>query len=142
VVPIAAGEQVLSWGLPFGVATRPLYPGNYLANDRGLKALRGRNPPITDLPATANFEDLIMPHKLDEDAFVPSEQVPLEAEPGTFQGFPRSGGRGVGTRNYIILIGSTSVTAGYVKALEARIKSARMTDGLTNVDGVVAVRGA
>lgn len=139
VKSITPGEHLLSWNLTFGVCTRPIFPGNYCANDRLIRSLRGRNPPITDLPATPNFDDLIVPHILDEERFQPAEQVPLEANPGTFMGYPRPHGRGVGTRNYIILIGTTSVTAGYVKALEARIKSGGGVAGFPNVDGVVAV---
>jgi hypothetical protein len=32
----------------------------------------------------------------------------------TFQGFVRGGGRGVGTRNYVIVLGLTSMSARYV----------------------------
>jgi hypothetical protein len=141
VVPIAPGTHLLSWGLTFGVATRPIFPGNYVANERVIKALRARKPPVTDLPATPNFDDLIVPHTLDEAGFVPAPQVPAdESLPATFMGYPRPGGRrGVGTRNYIILVGTTSVTAGYVKALEARIKASGAAAGFPHVDGVVAV---
>jgi len=139
VKPIVPGEHLLSWGLTFGVCTRPIFPGNYCANERLIRSLRARNPPITDLPATPNFEDLIVPHVLDEQRFEPAQQV-LEVSDGlTFLGYPRPGGRGVGTRNYVVLIGTTSVTAGYVKALEARIKASGAAAGFGNVDGVVAV---
>jgi altronate dehydratase len=139
VADVAVGTRLLSWGLTFGEATRPMAPGNYLANDRVLAALRGRH--ITDLPATANFADLIVAHTIDEATFAPADQVPAvpAGEVAAFQGFPRPGGRGIGTRNYIILIGTTSLTAAYVKALEARVKEAGAAAGFPNVDGVVAV---
>lgn len=75
VKPITPGEHLLSWGLTFGVCLRPIFPGNYVANERVIKSLRGRRPPITDLPATPNFEDLIVPHTLDEEHFQPADQV-------------------------------------------------------------------
>jgi altronate dehydratase len=141
VVPVAPGDKVRSWGLVFGEATRALAPGNYLANDRVLNALRGRH--ITDLPAESNFVDLIVPHTIDEAAFAPAPQVPAvtDAERATFMGFPRDRSRGIGTRNYIILVGTTSLTAAYVKALEARVKVAipDLATAFPNVDGVVAV---
>eukprot|EP01116_Phalansterium_solitarium_P021906 TRINITY_DN7030_c0_g1_i1.p1 TRINITY_DN7030_c0_g1~~TRINITY_DN7030_c0_g1_i1.p1 ORF type:complete len:963 (-),score=398.81 TRINITY_DN7030_c0_g1_i1:530-3418(-) len=139
ITDVAPGERVLSWGLPFGVATRHIAPGNYLANEKVLVTLRARH--VTDLPAEPNFDDLILSAELDEANFVPAPQVPLAAEhaTATFQGFSRPEGRGVGTRNYIVVIGSTSVSAGFVKELEARVKSSGLAGGFPNVDGVVAV---
>ena len=43
VVPIAPGEPITSWGLPFGLATRPIAPGDYLCNEKVLKALKERH---------------------------------------------------------------------------------------------------
>ena len=42
VQPIAAGADLLSWGLPFGTATRDITPGEYVCNERILEALVGR----------------------------------------------------------------------------------------------------
>ena len=138
---VAPGEHLLSWRLTFARALTPLAPGQYLANWRVLAALRARG--ITDLPAEPNMEDLIVPHDLAEADFVPHEQVPAAAAPDSFQGFARPGGRGVGTRNYVILVATTSFTAGYVKALEGRVKAAGLLAGapapFPTVDGVVAV---
>ncbi|RMF81290.1 MAG: altronate hydrolase, partial [Chloroflexi bacterium] len=47
------------------------------------------------------------------------------------------GGRGVGTRNMIVLLGTSSLTAGFVRALEARLKP--LADEYSNIDGIVAV---
>jgi altronate dehydratase len=82
----------------------------------------------------------------------------------TFPGVPRAATRGFGTRNYIVLIGATSMAAGLMKAAESRCKqlellgpaplppaagatarakaAAAQTDAVRpfpNVDGVVAV---
>ena len=138
---VAPGEHLLSWRLTFARALAPLAPGQYLANWRVLAALRARG--ITDLPAEPNMEDLIVPHTISEAEFAPHPQVPEAAQPDTWQGFARDAARGVGTRNYVILVGTTSFTAGYVKALEARVKAAGLLAGapapFPTVDGVVAV---
>ncbi len=61
-----------------------------------------------------------MPHTIDRDKFEPVEQVPLavDIDTQTFQGVARTASRGIGTRNYIVLIGATSLAAGLVKAAE------------------------
>ena len=43
VETIPAGAHVLSWGLPFGKALRAIGPGEYLCNERMLRALGLRN---------------------------------------------------------------------------------------------------
>lgn len=136
---IAAGEHVKSWRLTFGIALRNIVPGEYMANDRVLKALRARG--MTDLPEQACFQDIIVPHTIDEAAFVPAEQVSetSENDKKTWLGYHRQAPRTVGTRNYIILVGATSLSSGYVKALEARVKELALIAGLPEIDGVVAV---
>jgi len=98
IEPIAVGEPLLSWGLPFGRALRAIEPGEYVCNAGILEALRLRNLDFA-LPVHANFENFAATYELDEQAFRPGAQVPLHAERGTFEGYPRPGGRGVGTRN-------------------------------------------
>ena len=122
IEPIAEGEPLLSWGLPFGRALRAIEPGEYVCNAGILEALRLRNLDFA-LPLHANFENCIATYELDEQAFRPGTQVPLHAERGTFEGYPRPGGRGVGTRNVIVLLGTTSLSGSFVKALEARLRA-------------------
>jgi altronate dehydratase len=136
IAPIAAGQPLLSWGLPFGRALRDIEAGEYVCNAGILAALRLRNldfPP----PAQANFEDHAATHVLDEKSFRPGTQVPLHAERGTFQGYPRTGGRGVGTRNVIVILGTTSLSGSFAKALASRLKSE--SGRLANIDDIVAV---
>jgi altronate dehydratase len=135
VEPIAAGAALLSWGLPFGVAVGDIEAGGYVCNAGMLEALRGRRLHLS-LPAEPNFADRIVPYRLNEEDFRPSEQVPPYDEPRTFLGYRRGGDRGVGTRNYVVLLGTTSRTGSYVRALEARLKDLAAA---YNIDGVVAV---
>jgi altronate dehydratase len=136
VRPIASGEPLLSWGFPFGVASRDIAPGTYVCNAKVLQELRGRSLDFA-LPPRANFTDKIEPHVLDEKRFRPGVQVPRHVETRTFLGYPRSGRRGVGTRNYVVILGTTSRTASYARALEARLRSLAVT--YEHIDGIVAV---
>jgi altronate dehydratase len=134
--PIAPGEPLLSWGLPFGVATRSLEPGAYICNLGMLEALRVRRLDF-ELPPEANFEDKITPYVVDESSFQPAAQLPPYDHRRTFMGYRRTPGRGVGTRNVIILLGTSSLTAGYVRQLEARL--AGRSSAYRHIDGIVAV---
>lgn len=134
--PIAPGERLLSWELPFGVATKPIAPGNYVINDSALHALQERSLNFA-LPPAANFADEIHTYQLDVAAFRPAEALPLYPEPRTFQGYRRAGGRGVGTRNLIVLMGTTSRTGSYVKQLAARLQAE--VGNYPNLDGIVPI---
>src|SRR5215212_6056263 len=65
VQPIAAGESLLSWGLPFGTALHDIAAGEYAANAAMLDALAARQVPFP-LPAEPNFNDALPPFVLDE----------------------------------------------------------------------------
>ena len=136
ILPIPAGESVLSWGLPFGRATRDIAPGDYICNADILDALRVRKIDF-DLPDHPNFEDRVVPYELDESTFTPGEQVPVSDGPPTFEGYDRGASRGVGTRNFIVLLGITSQTAGFVRRLESMLKG--KVETYPNIDGVVTV---
>lgn len=136
IQPIASGEPLLSWGLPFGIATRHISPGDYACNPEILDALILRDLDF-ELPGIPNFEDRIVPHQIDEATFKAGEQVKRYDQCGTFQGYRRSGSRGVGTRNNIVLLGTSSRTASYAKQLEARLKD--HIQDYHNIDGIVAV---
>ena len=136
IAAIPEGGQLLSWQLPFGRATRPIGPGEYVCNAEMLDALSVRALDF-DLPSTPNFTDQVEPYILDEATFRPAPQVPRYAEDRYFEGYARPDGRGVGTRNTIILLGTSSRTGGFVKQLEARL--AGVAAGYRNIDGIVAV---
>ena len=132
--PIPQGARLTSWGLPFGIAARALAPGEYVCNEKILSALAGRGIDF-DLPAAANFTDTIEAYELDEVSFTPGRQVEPADSGATFDGFRRSGGRGVGTRNFVAVLATTSRTNGFVRRVAERA-AARAPAG---VDGVVAV---
>ena len=134
VAPIPRGRELLSWGLPFGAATRDIAPGDYVCNAGMLEALGGRRLDF-ELPAAANFEDRITPYVLDEATFEAAEPLPPNPDPPTFLGFDR-GPRGAGTRNYVVVMGTSSRTAAYARLLARRLADTPVTDGF---DGVVAV---
>lgn len=129
-------EPLLSWGLPFGMATRPIMPGNYVHNADMLAALAGREIDF-ELPTEPNFRNEIKPYRLDESTFKPGKPLSLYAETRTFQGYPRPGERGVGTRNYVVILSTSARTAGYVQLL-AR-KMAPLAAEFARVDGITAV---
>lgn len=133
---ISAGEALLSWGFPFGIALRDLSPGEYVCNESMLKALAIRNLQAS-LPEGPSFADRIEPFHFDPEAIRPAPAVPRVPAPRDFLGFQRPGNRGVGTRNVIVLLGTTSRTASYARALAERLKPlARLHPGL---DGIVPV---
>ncbi len=165
VEPIREGEDLLSWGLPFGRALSDISPGDYACNEKILRVLRERFRPASapsnedpegtsdqgggrvpgghrkaglDLPDEPNFRDAeLEPYVLDEENFRPGEQVPLRDVPRTFTGYRRGGGRGVGTRNYVVVLGVNSRLTGFVRALEWEMNG--VSDAYENIDGIVCV---
>lgn len=136
VRPIARGEALLSWGLPFGHALATIAPGEYVCNQSMLDALAVRRPDFP-LPERPNFADHLVPFALDEKTFVPAPPTQQVENPRTFLGYRRPGQRGVGTRNTIVILGTTSRTASFARQLAARLQAlARVHPQL---DGIVAV---
>lgn len=143
VRPIAGGEELLSWGLPFGRALAPIAPGDYVCNQSMLDALAIRRLADAVFPAAPNFADVLTEFRLDETTFTPgrptaaSSSSPLALASSHFMGFRRPGNRGVGTRNYIVVVGTTSRTASFARQLVARLQPlARVHPG---IDGIVAI---
>ena len=132
--PIAQGARLTSWGLPFGIATRDLVPGEYVCNEKILAALAERDIDF-ELPKGANFRDTIETWELDESSFVPGEQVALADSGATFDGYRRPGGRGVGTRNFVVVLAVTSRANGFAREVAERAAGTAPP----GVDGVVAV---
>jgi altronate dehydratase len=133
---IAPETPLLSWGLPFGRALRLIHPGEYICNAAMLQALAERAVDF-ELPSAPNFADVVEPYVLDERNFQPGKQVAPAHEPRTFRGFRRNGARGVGTRNYIVILGLTSAAAGFARRLAEQLRDAAAL--YPNLDGVVPV---
>ncbi len=139
---ISETEPLLSWGLPFGFATRSISPGDYVCNQKMIDSLSIRNLPF-ELPETPNFSDKMAPYQLDETEFRAGKQVQRHANERTFLGYQRPGNRGVGTRNYIVVMGTTARTAGFARRLADMCRKGEVTSPLQkaypNIDGIVAV---
>ena len=131
---ISEGAHLTSWGLPFGIAARALGPGEYVCNEKILAALAERDIDF-ELPAAPNFLDAIETCELDEASFAPGEQVERADSGATFDGFRRLGGRGVGTRNFVVVLAATSRTNGFVRQVADRAAALAPA----RIDGVVAV---
>jgi altronate dehydratase len=137
VKPIARGEPLLSWGVPFGIATAAIAPGEYVCNPAMLEALAVRRVDGLLLPPKPNFEDHLPAFELEDASIRPAPPVEQAAAPRVFEGYRRPGKRGVGTRNTIVVLGTTSRTASFARQLAARLQPlARIHPTL---DGIVAV---
>ena len=140
IASISEAAPLLSWGLPFGFATRSIAPGDYVCNQKMIDSLSIRNLPFA-LPAIPNFNDKMAPYQLDEAEFCPGTQIPCYTNARCFLGYQRPGNRGVGTRNYIVVMGTTARTSGFARRLAERCSVGGVCnpDTFPNVDGVVAV---
>ena len=140
IASISEAAPLLSWGLPFGFATRSIAPGDYVCNQKMIDSLSIRNLPFA-LPATPNFNDKMAPYQLDEAEFRPGKQVSRHTNERSFLGYQRPGNRGVGTRNYIVVMGTTARTSGFARRLAemCSVGGVCNPDTFPNVDGVVAV---
>ena len=136
VVSIEKGSELYSWGMPFGKATEHIRPGMYVCNEGVLNALNGRDIQI-DLPDTYNFSDTIPQFVFDADAHTPGPDPQVKTKKHFFEGYGRGDARGVGTRNYIVILGISSRVAGFVRQLEKKCN--HFADAYDNVDGIVGV---
>ena len=119
VEPIAAGEAVLSWELPFGYAiAQPSKPVNMSAKQGMFEALESAQSRLRSA-RQAQFRRKDRTLSTGCSQFSTSQAGRTPRPRATFQGYLRSDGRGVGTRNTIVLIGTSSRTAGFVRQLEA-----------------------
>jgi altronate dehydratase len=136
VFRIGKGEPLLSWGLPFGLALRDIEPGEYVCNEKILRVLGERRVDFK-LPKTPNFLDYRLPYQFNEAAFAPGKQVHYEGESPTFKGYQRGSPRGAGTRNYIVVIGTSARTGALARNVAARFRNGLRE--FKNIDGVVPV---
>ena len=137
---ISEEAPLLSWGLPFGYATRAIAPGDYVCNQKMIDSLSIRHLPF-ELPETPNFSDKMAPYQLDEVDFRPGKRTSPHTNERYFSGYQRPGNRGVGTRNYIVVMGTTARTSGFARRLAEMCSVGGFCnpDTYPNIDGVVAV---
>jgi len=137
--PIAKDESVLSWGLPFGIATKGIDAGESIINELSLQILSQRDLGNAVLPSEANFKNSSLEFKFNENEFKPGKQIELNHDRDniTFEGYLREGARGTGTRNFIVVLGTTSMTAFFARALAERLQS--LAKANLNLDGIVSV---
>lgn len=134
--PISPGEPMLSWATSFGSALRPIRPGEAITNQSMIEALKVRNLGPS-MPSVPNFADHLTAYILDESTFTPGAPVERAPTQRTFQGYLRPGQRGVGTRNVVVLLGTSSLTASFVRQLAARLQPlSRLFPG---IDGIVPI---
>ena len=133
---IPEDAPLLSWGLPFGFATRAIEPGDYVCNQKMIDSLSIRNLPF-ELPKTPNFSDKMAPYALDEAEFQSGKQVARHTNERHFLGYQRPGNRGVGTRNYIVVMGTTARTSAFARRLADMCS--KNVENYPNIDGIVAV---
>ena len=134
--PILRGAALTSWRQRFGIASTDIQPGDSVIN-AGVQLELSRRSLDFPLPAQPNFDNLIAPYAFDESSFAPAQPMPLHSQQRTFPGYLRAGGRGTGTRNMIVVLGTSSLTGGFARAVATRLAS--MADGCANVDGIVPV---
>ena len=139
VRPITQGSEMLSWGLPFGLALRDITPGEYACNQFAIDALAARHIAGVVLPPAPNFDNRIVPFAFNAATFRPAAQVAPASDSAsqTFLGYPRTLGRGVGTRNTVVILGTTSRSASYARQLADRLKPLARVH--PTIDGIVAI---
>lgn len=135
---IEAGEPILSWGLPFGRALKPIAPGEYLANARILEVLQQRHVDFK-FPAEPNFENRRLEFHYDEKTFHPGEQTSLHANPGTFEGYLRGSNRGAGTRNFLVVLATSSRANSVARAIAGGFRNQAVI-AVTHTEGSTSAR--
>jgi altronate hydrolase len=110
---LARGAPVRKYGQVIGVATTPIAAGDHVHT---------HNLGMSDITRDYEFGTDVRP-------------VAPVAEPATFQGIVRPGGR-VATRNYVGILTSVNCSATVAKMIAGRFSA---LDDFPNVDGVVAL---
>ncbi len=118
LLPVRAGEPLIKFGQPIGVAGVDITPGDWVH--------------VHNVSATAwphgEFDANVAAHGHDEFSLVPS----------TFQGYRRSDGR-TGTRNYIGILTSVNCSASVARFAAAAIERSGLLEAYPNVDGIVPI---
>ncbi len=127
LIDIAAGEQVLKYGQPIGIATQAIAPGEHV-HEHNLRSLSREGIPVPAQGGRGGAPTATHATK-------PSTAA--EAIP-TFDGIVRADGR-VGTRNYVAVLSSVNCSATVVKRIAAAFSAPGALDDHPGVDGVIAI---
>ena len=133
---IPPGAVLSSWGQRFGIATRDIRAGDYVMNE-GVQVELDRRQLDFALPAQPNFANQIRPYEFDAAGFQAAAPLPKHRTMRHFMGYARGGGRGVGTRNMIVILGTSSLVAGFVRTVAQQL--APLVAPYAKVDGIVPV---
>lgn len=140
VTLIRRGDELFSWGYPFGHALCDINPGDWIRNTGMVKALAQRDRKLlnldTELPTNPNFSDLPLSQFARADQAGQESPLPRPSGSHHFEGYDR-GDRGVGTRNYVIVLAVNSHAGASAKALARRMDIMARTQ--RGCDGVVPV---
>jgi altronate dehydratase len=136
VQQISQGEELTSWAQRFGIALRDLAPGEYVINEKVRLELARRDLDFA-IPEQPNFDNRIVAYSFDESSFAPAPPLARYSDMRCFEGYRRGGGRGVGTRNMIVVLGTSSLVAGFVRTLTQL--TASMAGAFEHVDGIVPI---
>ncbi len=139
LVDIAAGDRVLKYGQPIGIATRPIAAGEHV-HEHNLRSLSREGLPVPAqsggaVPAAAGTAGSAAPAAVP--AARPDHGLAGAAVP-TFDGIVRPDGR-VGTRNYVAVLSSVNCSATVVRRIAGAFSAPGALDGHPGVDGVIAV---
>jgi altronate hydrolase len=127
LIDIAAGEQVLKYGQPIGIATQPIAAGEHV-HEHNLRSLSREGIPVPAQDGRGGSPTA-------------TDSMPAPAAPDTiptFDGIVRPDGR-VGTRNYVAVLSSVNCSATVVKRIAAAFSAPGALDEHPGVDGVIAI---
>lgn len=125
---IAAGDQVLKYGQPIGVASEPIAAGEHV-HEHNLRSLSREGIPV---PAQREGGAAARRDPSARRGPAPAPDAP------TFDGIVRPDGR-VGTRNYVAVLSSVNCSATVVKRIAAGFSAPGALDEHPGVDGVIAI---
>jgi hypothetical protein len=134
---VPEGELLTSWGYPFGKALQALPPGTYVCNRLMLEELRYIEG-LRSRPEAANFRDWYQPATLTTVRWETAAPAPRDPWTDTFEGYRRGPGRGVGTRNCLVILAVSSRVNPFVRALAERLGEGE-GEVSGRLDGIVAV---
>ena len=133
---IEHGDRILSWGHVFGVANSDIQIGEAIYNKASIDALKevGRT---TATGIRENFIDYNPEYSADSICVTNSQRIIDSKSTPKFLGYQRDGGRGIGTRNYIAVVATSSLAASCARLITQRVE--HLADVLDNLNGIVCV---